>query len=304
MAIVEPSLKRLRYFVALAEYGKFQAAADEVGISQPALSAELKRLEDFVGTPLFHRAPATVLTAAGAALLPYAKAAVGAAQDFNARALQLRTGAASTLTVGTVMTFVHRGLPEAIRNFTRHNPGIIVKTVEASSAAQSDMLLGHEIDVACGHMPLDSPLVDCREASQEGFWLCTGATETVTTVAQTASLPYVIFRRSASPLYYEHVVGICRAAGFEPRIEHETTSWAAAVEMVAHGLGVSLVPGPVAGSYRTDARLRLHRIDRGAEAPQAWVSVRREAAGTPADRLARGIIRAAGRAAESVTPRP
>lgn len=298
MVMTEPSLKRLRYFVALAEFGKFQTAADEVGISQPALSAELKRLEEFVGTPLFLRMPNTTLTEAGAALLPYATATVGAADSFNERAAQLKSGGRTVLTVGTVMTFVHRGLPEAIRNFSKRHAGILVKTVEAPSAAQGGMLINRSIDVACGHMPIDSPLVKCSEAAREGFWLCTGADVTARTVHETVNTPYVIFRKSASPLYYEHVVGICLEAGFDPQIQHETTSWAAAVEMVAHGLGVTIVPTPVATSYRSDPRLRMTRLRDSPTAPQAWVSVRRGPERTLADGLAESIIRAASRASE------
>lgn len=106
--MVEPSFRRLQYFIALAQHGKFQTAADAMGVSQPALSAELRRLEDFVGKPLFHRSPSTRLTPAGEALLPRAKAAVGAANRFNDIAADVSSGAPTPIAVGTVATFLHR----------------------------------------------------------------------------------------------------------------------------------------------------------------------------------------------------
>lgn len=274
--MVEPSLKRLQYFVALAKHGKFQTAADAMEISQPALSAELKRLEEFVGKPLFHRSPSTSLTPAGEALLPYAKAATGAAHRFNEFAAAVNSGAPTSIAIGTVATFLHRGLPQTITDFTAEHPDILVTTGEATSAAQSDLLLGHEIDIACGHMPLQHAGVVCTPAARESFWLATPAESPVTTLAEAVDTSFVIFRRSASPIYHDTVVGICRSHGFEPRVHHQTASWSAAVEMVAHGLGVALIPSPVARSYRNDERLRISRVGTRPNAPQAWISVRRE----------------------------
>ncbi|WP_434593169.1 LysR family transcriptional regulator [Brevibacterium sp. 1718] len=298
--MAEPSLKRLQYFIALAEHGKFQLAADAVNISQPALSAELKRLEDFVGKPLFNRSPVTKLTAAGEALLPYAKSAVGAAHRFDEYAAAVNTGAPTSISIGTVATFLHRGLPQTITDFSAAHPDILVTTEEATSAAQSDMLLGHDIDIACGHMPLQHPGVVCTPAARESFWLCAPAGSPITTIAEAVDSPFVIFRKSASPIYHDTVVGICRTHGFEPQIHHRTASWSAAVEMVAHGLGVSLVPSPVARSYHGDERLIFTRVGTRPNAPQAWITVRREDQSTLIGDLALDLVIASESLADPV----
>lgn len=288
--MVEPSLRRLQYFIALSQHGKFQTAADAMCISQPALSAELRRLEEFVGTPLFHRSPSTSLTPAGEALLPHAKAAVGAAHRFNDVARDVDSTVPRTITVGTVATFLHRGLPEAMKDFAADHPDILVTTQEATSAAQSEMLLGHEIDIACGHMPLQHPGVVCTPAARESFWLCLPSEFQGLTLAEAADRPFVIFHRNASPIYHDTVVGLCRAHGFEPRIHHRTTSWAAAVEMVAHGLGAALVPTPVARSSRRDGRLAFTRVDSSPNAPQAWVTTRSDDQAGPVGDLSMAIV--------------
>lgn len=288
--MVEPSLRRLQYFIALAEHGKFQTAADAMHISQPALSAELRRLEEFVGRPLFRRSPSTRLTPAGHALLPQARAAVGAAGRFNDIAAEVAAGAPRTISVGTVATFLHRGLPEAITDFTADRPDMLVTTREATSADQSELLLGHEIDVACGHMPVQHPDVVCTPAARESFWLCLPSELRGLSLAEAAERPFVFFRRSASPVYHDTVVGLCRSHGFEPRIRHQTTSWAAAVEMVAHGLGIALVPTPIARSSRGDGRLAFDRIDSGPNAPQAWVTTRGEDQSGPIGDLSMAIV--------------
>ena len=295
----EPSVRRLRYFIALAEHGKFQTAADAMSISQPALSAELRRLEDFVGKPLFLRSPSTRLTPAGQALLPHAKAAVGAANRFNGVAAEVGSGEPATITIGTVATFLHRGLPEAVKDFTTARPRISVTTREATSASQSDMLLGHEIDISCGHMPLQHSGVICTPAARENFWLCVPSDLGDISLAEAADRPFVIFRRSASPIYHDTVVGICRFHGFEPRIQHETTSWATAVEMVAHGLGITLVPTPLARSSRRDERLSFSRIESDPNAPQAWVTIRREDQTGPVGDLSMDIVVASEESTEA-----
>src|SRR5262250_1482506 len=73
-------LRQLSYFVAVAEEGQFTRAAARVSVAQPAVSAQIRRLERELGEPLFHRdRRAASLTGAGEALLPHARAALSAA---------------------------------------------------------------------------------------------------------------------------------------------------------------------------------------------------------------------------------
>src|SRR3954468_16143314 len=74
-------LRQLSYFVAVAEERQFTRAAERVSVAQPAVSAQIGRLERELGERLFHRDPRSVtLTAAGDALLPHARAALAAAE--------------------------------------------------------------------------------------------------------------------------------------------------------------------------------------------------------------------------------
>src|SRR5262245_15172093 len=74
-------LRQLSYFVAVADEGHFTRAAARVSVAQPAVSAQIRRLERELGEPLFHRDRRGVrLTSAGDALLPHARAALAAAQ--------------------------------------------------------------------------------------------------------------------------------------------------------------------------------------------------------------------------------
>ena len=96
-------LYQLRSFAAVAELGHLTRAAERLHVSQPAVSAQIRALEDELGTPLFERgAGGMTLTAAGAKLLPLAARILGAASDLKSRALSLKGEVAGHLKVGTL----------------------------------------------------------------------------------------------------------------------------------------------------------------------------------------------------------
>src|SRR3954463_12653116 len=114
-------LRQLSYFVAVAEERQFTRAAERVSVAQPAVSAQIGRLEPELGERLLHRAPRTVtLTPAGDALLPHARAALAAAERGRDTIASLRGMLTGRLRVGVAGPVDHR-LPGAARGV--HPPG-------------------------------------------------------------------------------------------------------------------------------------------------------------------------------------
>src|SRR4029450_3044497 len=96
-------LYQLRTFAAVAELGHLTRAAERLHVSQPAVSAQIKALEDELGTSLFERGPAGMtLTTAGSKLLPYASRVLGAATDLRYQALTLKADIPGPLRLGTL----------------------------------------------------------------------------------------------------------------------------------------------------------------------------------------------------------
>src|SRR4029434_8227350 len=96
-------LYQLRTFAAVAELGHLTRAAERLHVSQPAVSAQIKALEDELGTPLLERGPAGMtLTSAGSKLLPFASRVLGAASDLRNQALALKGEIAGHLRLGTL----------------------------------------------------------------------------------------------------------------------------------------------------------------------------------------------------------
>lgn len=131
----------LGHFLLVAETGTFTAAARAAHLSQPALSASIARLERWAGAALFHRprgggrgGGGTVLTAAGQALVPRARAVLASLADGQRAVGEVVGLHAGEVTVGagaTVCTFV---LPRLLPEFSRKHPGIVLKLRELMTA--------------------------------------------------------------------------------------------------------------------------------------------------------------------------
>jgi DNA-binding transcriptional LysR family regulator len=142
-------IDELRHFLLIAEHRTFTEAARRAHLSQPALTASMRRLEDELGARLFHRGRAGAeLTAAGSALLPRARAALAAIEEgkravaevTGVRAGEVRIGAG-----GTACTYL---LPPVLAAFRRQHPVIRFQLREALTDQLETALLDGELDLA------------------------------------------------------------------------------------------------------------------------------------------------------------
>lgn len=145
----EPMLDPLRYFVGVARRGTLTAAAREVGVSQPALTTALRRLEAQLETTLFVRGrKGAELTASGRALLPHAERAIGALES-GVRAVRevegLTQGEIRVAAGATVCTYV---LPPVIARFRKKHPGIRFAVTESTHDEALSALERSEVDLA------------------------------------------------------------------------------------------------------------------------------------------------------------
>jgi DNA-binding transcriptional LysR family regulator len=161
-------LRQLSYFVAVAEEGQFTRAATRVFVAQPAVSAQIRRLERELGEPLFHRDPRAVrLTEAGKALLPHARAALAAAERGRDTIASLRGVLHGRLRIGVAGPVDHR-LAETLGDFHRAHPAIEIvltssTTSRCSTLANGDMDAG-VVGVEC---PAAPPQVRARVVAVE-----------------------------------------------------------------------------------------------------------------------------------------
>jgi DNA-binding transcriptional LysR family regulator len=205
-------LRQLSYFVAVAEEEQFTRAAVRVSVAQPAVSAQIRRLEHELGEALFHRDQRAVkLTEAGGALLPHARAALAAAERGRDTIASMRGVLQGRLRIGVSGPVDHR-FAETLGDFHRAHPAV-------------------EIRVTQQH---NEPLV---LAIRRGDPLSRRTTVLLTQLREQPMITLV--RGSGLRTVLENA---CRDAGFVPRITAEAGELASLVELAAEGLGAAVVP--------------------------------------------------------------
>jgi len=248
----EIELRHLRYFLAVADSLHFSQAAQHLGIAQPPLSQQIKRLEHLLGHRLFDRTTRGVkLTLAGQLLAERARGTLEKVEDDLAQVRRLGRGEEGTLTVGFSGSVMFANLPAAIESYRSRYPKVELRLRELATSAQIAALLSGTLDLAFlrDGDPTEgiqsSPLLEERYVAvlPETHAL---ARKSTLRVQHLGKEPFVLFARRMGPLAFDRTVACCERNGFRPNIVQEATQWATIVSLVAAGLGVSLAPACVA----------------------------------------------------------
>jgi DNA-binding transcriptional LysR family regulator len=243
-------LRQLRYFVEIADQGSFTKAADTLAIAQPALSAQVHKLEAELGSQLFVRTKrGIVLTDVGRVVHEQARRTLDAA-DATVRSAQLAADAASAqLIVGFTRIFPFLPIARTVRRVRRDRPNIKIDLREMWSSDQMDALISGAIDVGfvhytAEHEDRDLAIVPVAEealtaALPDGHRL---ATRRQIALAELADDDFVVPAHTTfGETVRDEVVLACRRAGFEPRVVQESSDPRILLGLVSAGLGVSLL---------------------------------------------------------------
>ncbi|MDH6708510.1 DNA-binding transcriptional LysR family regulator [Kitasatospora sp. MAA19] len=248
----ELPLPQLYAFLVLAEELHFGDAAARLGIAQPPLSQQIRRLEDKVGHPLFHRTPAGVtLTPVGRELLPAAQRALADLTAGLAAARAVGSGRAGRLRIGFAASLALTVLPGLLQTFRHRYPDVHLDIHEMTSAPQLAALHEQAIDIGLlREPPVDEPALDFRTVLTEPFVavLPTAhplAPQRTVHLADLADSPFVLLPRGVGPQLHDQIIGLCTAAGFAPRITQHAVEWQTMCALVKAGLGVTLAPASI-----------------------------------------------------------
>src|SRR5580698_10342931 len=145
----EIELRHLRYFLAVADTLHFTKAAQRLGIAQPPLSQQIRKLEGLLGHPLFLRTTRGVkLTPAGQLLAERARGTLDKVRDDLSQVRRIGRGEEGTLTVGFSGSVMFTHLPAAIQSFRHRYPKVELRLRELVTSAQIAALLNGQIDLA------------------------------------------------------------------------------------------------------------------------------------------------------------
>lgn len=244
----------LRYFTVLAEELHFGRAAQRLAITQPPLSSAIKALEAELGVQLLSRSSKHVeLTPAGAAFLEEARQILDRVARASSVAKAVAKGMRGRLDIGITGSLVYRGVPAIVQAFTAAARGIELVLHEMGTAEQLDAVLHGQLHAGFVNASTVPPQLDSLALQDDEFVLCLPeghprARQKVVDLADLADESFVMFSREVSPANYDNVIAIFSRAGIHPRTVHAARQWLTIVAMVAHELGISLVPSSIARS--------------------------------------------------------
>jgi DNA-binding transcriptional LysR family regulator len=244
----ELSLQQLHAFVVLAEELHFSHAAARLGIAQPPLSQQVRRLEERVGHQLFTRAPGGVaLTPTGEELLPAARRTLADLADALAAARAVGAGQAGTLRIGFAASLALTVLPGLLSRFRDEFPDVQLHIQEMTTAPQVSALHNRAIDVGLLREPSADAALDFKVVLTEPFVAVLPAGHPLASLrrvplAQLADAHFVLLPRHVGPGLYDQILGLCAAAGFTPSVAQHAVEWQTVCGLVEAGLGVSLAP--------------------------------------------------------------
>jgi len=247
-------LHQLRYFTVLAEELHFGRAAQRLAITQPPLSGAIKALEEELGAPLFERNSKRVaLTPAGMALRAEAQQVLERMGRATAVVRAAADGLHGRLEIGTTGSMLYRETPHIVQRFKAAMPAVDVLLRELSTAQQIDELLRDQLDVGFVNAATVPPQLASLALADDHFVCCLPehhpmATCRSVSLAELADAPFVMFTREVAPANHDNVLAVFSQAGIHPRLVHAARQWLTVIAMVAHGLGIALVPASLARS--------------------------------------------------------
>lgn len=255
-------LKYAHSYCVLAEELHFSRAAARLHLTQPALSHQIRKLEEQIGCTLLHRSPQKVmLTEAGVILARELGAALNRVNRAVEQAQDAARGDAGALAIG------YCELPDAgrmsaiIRRYSTEYPGVDISLKKLPTNEQALALATGSIDVAFLHPPLLTSSLVLRPAGEE--WIVAAlpvdhplADKPVLLMSDLAPEWLIVCAEETGSFMYHDILAACGRAGFQPRIRQERDSWLAMLDQAACGLGVAFVPESLSGGSHTELVFR------------------------------------------------
>jgi DNA-binding transcriptional LysR family regulator len=273
-----PDLRRLRYFVAVAEELHFGRAARRLNISQPPLSVQIRTLEQEIGAPLLMRSQRRVsLTEPGHVLLDEARRLLSQASAAIVHTRRAASGEVGKLAIGFVSTVDYSFLPPLVRKFRQKHSGVALTLRELTGDRQQALLRAGELDLGLSVLPPTAPDLVLRPVFREPLIAAVPANHRLArgrrriAVRALADDGFILFPRPFAQGLYDLVITVCRRGGFTPRIAQEAIQMQTILGLVAAGLGVALVPACMAKLSRPDVKyLALDREQTAVETAALW----------------------------------
>jgi DNA-binding transcriptional LysR family regulator len=249
-------LRHLRYFVAVAEELHFRRAAERLHVAQPAISEQIRKLEQELGVRLFDRTHRTVsMTVAGEALLEEARRVLRQADVARQAAQTARDRATMRLGIGYLPTSLTPPMCRALRHLATSAPAVKVVFQTATAQRLIDELRAERLDIVITNTPAATRGLRVHPLGQQSMVAVLPLTHPAAhagevSLARLAPEQLVMLPREADPVLHSAVLALCHQAALAPRlVELAEPSVEHAVLSVAAGAGVAILPDAVADRH-------------------------------------------------------
>ncbi len=241
-------LKYAESFCVLVEELHFSKAAARLHLTQPALSHQIKKLEQTIGCTLLRRSPhKVILTEAGMILARELGAALSHVNRAVQQAQDAARGDAGALAVGYCELPQAGHMTTIIRRYKALYPGVDVTLRNLPTNDQAVALAAGSIDVAFLHPPLHHAQLVMRQAGEEPIIAALPADHALAEkpallLGDLMSERLIVCAEATGAFMYHSILAACGKAGFQPQLREEKNSWHAMLDQAASGLGVAFVP--------------------------------------------------------------
>lgn len=242
--MINITLRQLRYFDALAHHGHFGRAASACAISQPALSVQIKELEQTLGCTLFERMPRQIrLTTIGREFLVRSQEILRSVGELGDLARAAQDNLIGQLRIGVIPTIAPYLLPTILGKLSQEFSGIDIRIRETMTSNLLQELLNGQIDTAIVALPISEPTLTEVAIFQENFVLVRPESDRDVPVPDREALRGMrLLLLEEGHCFRDQALSFCNIQANRPRDTLDGTSLSTLVQMVGAGIGVTLIP--------------------------------------------------------------
>ncbi|OOG74751.1 LysR family transcriptional regulator [Sinorhizobium sp. A49] len=238
------TMKHLRYFEALARIGHFGRAAESCAISQPALSVQIRELEELLGAPLVERGGRRIrLTSLGEEFVGRARAILRAVDELGDLGRAAHGPLAGRLRLGIIPTVAPYLLPSIIKSLAQLYPGLDPRPREAITGRLIEDLAEAKLDIAIVALPISEPALEEIPLFDEEFVLVRPLEDAEKPVPASERLHEMrLLLLEEGHCFRDQALSVCNITAASTHDVMEGSSLSTLVQMVGAGIGVTLIP--------------------------------------------------------------
>ena len=270
-------LRQLRYFIAVAQTLHFRKAAENLAISQSALSQQIMLLESIVGVKLLNRTNRKVLLNRSGELFLEEALRITKQVDHSITNWKLRQeGSDGILKIAFVASAMQQFLPPILKAYDQKYPNIKLQLEELTNKDQLQALQQNSIDIGFMRTNKVTSNLLVKPVFQESLTLVLPeehpiTQENFTTMRSFIDASFILFPNENSPMYFQQILNLCAENGFSPKISHKSIHAPTIFKLVENGMGISIIPNSLRDNYNYKVRyIELKNIPQKTTLYAAW----------------------------------